>query len=104
MSVEVDFLDCCDNPVLKIVKKSRDDHDSKSLFACSNCGSYWFYRFYKHTYFDADLPDSQIEWYVSLSKQEAQDLISEEKAIKLAGRRCFHVDEGKVSFTDYPLL
>lgn len=103
MPPKVPFLDCCDEPVLEVRKHiSHDDHDRKSLSVCLNCGKYWFHRFYEHIYFDVDLPDSQIEWYVRLTTQEAKDIVTDGVSLKLAGREIFHVDEGKVVITDYP--
>jgi len=103
MSVEILYLDCCKKPVLEVKKSiSTDAHDLRKLYLCSNCGSYWFNRFYEHIYFNVDLPDSQIEWYVKVSKQEAQSIVSKKNALNLAERRCFHVHEGIVSITEYP--
>lgn len=103
MSREVPYLDCCKKPVLEVRKCiSLDDHNKKSLCLCSNCGSYWFYRFYEHIYFDADLPDSQIIWHVRLTKQETKDTLSGKTRLKLGGRDCFRETEGIITKTDYP--
>lgn len=103
MPSKVPFLDCCDEPVLEVKERiSRDDHDSKSLRICLNCGKYWYHRFYEHIYFDVNLPDSQIEWYVGLTALEAKGVLASERNLRLGGRDCFKKDEGKVTKTVYP--
>ena len=103
MSVRVPYLDCCEEPILEVRKNiSPDDHDMKSIYICLSCGAFWFNRFYEHIYFDVDLPDSQIEWYIRLSEAEATDFISNDPTPRLGGRECFKKDCNWVSIEKYP--
>ena len=101
MSFEVEFLDCCESPLLVVSKPiTTDDHDRQSLCQCERCGSFWFHRFYEHIHFDADLPDDQTKWFVSLSEAEVLYILGSpgRPALPfLAGRRCFREDDNGVS-------
>ncbi len=103
MAYKADFLDCCGDPVLeKEAVLIKDSHDTRTILRCVNCGSYWFSRFCEHMNSETDIPDSQIQWYVALTDGEAVAALQIGKHPRLAGRACFHIDEGMVTETTYP--
>lgn len=103
LPVRIPHLDCCDEPILEVRKVLfGDDHDRRSILVCLSCGTFWFNRFYEHIYFDSDTPDSQIEWHVRLSQEEATDAISSGHLPRLGGRECFKKDGTWTSIEKYP--
>lgn len=97
LAFEVGFLYCCGKPLLEVVKRlSTDDHDSRSLCRCENCGAWWFHRFYEYIHFYSDLPDDQITWYARLTDDDAKDVLRSDDfrgMSFLADRPCFRKDE-----------
>jgi hypothetical protein len=105
MAFKVEFLDCCEDPLLEPEKTLLfDSHDIRHVCRCLCCGAYWFKRFYEHIYFDIDKPDSQIWWYVRLTDEETAGILEGVLNPSLAQRPCFHIDEGVVTKTVYPSL
>ncbi len=68
------FLDCCQAPALVVKKKIYMSYrDTETLYQCTTCQAYWFYKFYERMSFDE--PEDATVFYAPLSNEEAEAIL-----------------------------
>jgi hypothetical protein len=76
-SVRTDYLDCCSQPTLKVVRSLyQEDHDAEALMRCAHCQTLWFYRFHEHA--AAPGGDDLTSWFTRLNDEEAERILTTE--------------------------
>ena len=96
--MKVSYLECCPATNIEAVRVLLDtNRERQHLCWCTQCGQYWFHRFFEIMKFDG--PDDQTVWYSPVNPEEARRILQTEGRPDLTfllTRPSFEDDNGSV--------